>query len=114
VPLQARRWFHFGKALCEVIMPDNFYRVGSPANRQFDELGLRALERDWAAWPGEPSDDLMKRSQFNLFYDIGIHLFGGNSKQALDYAMYFMERREAVAPVIQPPHPQSYFAMHSL
>ena len=50
----------------------------SPANRQFDELGLRALERDWAAWPGEPSDDvIMMRSQFNLFYDIVFIFLGG-------------------------------------
>lgn len=47
---------------------------------------LRALERDWAAWAGEPSDDLMQRSQFNLFYDIGVHFFGRNSGQAMDYA----------------------------
>jgi len=66
-------WFHFGKALCEVIMPEDFYKVGPSANRQFDELGLRALERDWAVWPGEPCDDMMQRSQFNLFYDIGVH-----------------------------------------
>ena len=59
-------------------MPEDFYKVGPRSGRHFDDLGLRALERDWAAWPGEPSDDLMKRSQFNLFYDIGIHLFGRN------------------------------------
>ena len=89
-------WFHFGKALCEVIMPEDFYKVGPAANRQFDDFGLLALERDWAAWPGEPSDDVMMRSQFNLFYEIGIHLFGRNSRQALDYAMYFIERRQHV------------------
>ena len=91
-------WFHFGKALCEVIMPEDFYKVGPPTNRQFDDIGLRALERDWAAWPGEPSDDLMDRSQFNLFHDIGVLLFGRNSRQALDYAMYFMERRSHEGP----------------
>ncbi|HYR22288.1 MAG TPA: hypothetical protein VEP30_05120 [Chthoniobacterales bacterium] len=89
-------WFHFGKALCEVIMPEDFYKIGPPGNRQFDELGLRTLQRDWATWQGEPSDDLMRRSQFNLFYDIGIRLFGRKSRQALDFAMYIMATRERV------------------
>src|ERR1700722_8912165 len=60
------------------------------------------LERDWAAWPGEPSEDLMVRSQFNLFYDIGVYLFGRKSRQALDYALYFMARRKSL---ICPPIP---------
>jgi hypothetical protein len=64
------------------------------------------LEHDWAAWPGEPSGDLMQRSQFNLFYDIGVHWFGRNSKQAFEYAMYFMERRNPVAPVLATPDVQ--------
>jgi hypothetical protein len=34
-------------------MPEDFYKVGPSNNRQFDELGLRALERDWAAWSDE-------------------------------------------------------------
>jgi len=80
-------------------MPEDFYKVGSPGNRQFDEVGLRAFERDLAAWPGNPSDDLRERSQFNLFYDIGIHFFKGNRRQAMDYAMYFMERRERRVPI---------------
>ena len=99
-------WFHFGKALCEVIMPYDFYKVGPVANRQFDELGLRALEHDWAAWPGEPSSDIIERSQFNLFLDIGVHMFGRNSGQAMDYAMYFMEKRHLVAPILRTPNPQ--------
>jgi len=76
-------------------MPEDFYKVGPAEKRQLDELGLSALERDWAAWPGEPSGDLMQRSQFNLFYYIGVHWFGRNSKQAFEYAMYFTERRES-------------------
>ena len=88
--MQARWWFHFGKALSEVIMSEDFYKVGSAEKRQLDDVGLRALERDWAAWPGEPSGHLMQRSQFNLFYDIGVHFFGRNSKQAFEYAMYFI------------------------
>jgi hypothetical protein len=96
-------WFHFGQALCEVVMPENFYKVGPAENRQLDELGLRALEHDWAAWPGEPSSDLMQRSQFNLLYEIGVHLFGRNSKQACEYAMYFLARRNPVVPVLPAP-----------
>ena len=87
-------------------MPEDFYKVGPPANRRLDVLGLRALERDWAAWPGLPSDDLMKRSEFNLLYDIGVHLFGKKSRQALDYATYFMAKHEGRAPIIQESHPQ--------
>jgi hypothetical protein len=87
-------------------MPEDFYKVGPVENRQLDELGLRALEHDWAAWPGEPSDDLMKRSQFNLFYDIGIHLFRRSSRDALDYAMNFMARHEAGLPTVHSPDRQ--------
>jgi hypothetical protein len=107
--LGSRWWFHFGKALCEVIMPEDFYRVGPLANRQLDALGLRALARDWAAWPGEPSPDVVARSQFNLFYDIGAHVFGQYSRQALDYAMYFMERRVPVSAKARPKDPQRHF-----
>ena len=107
--LGQRWWFHFGKALCEVIMPEDFYKMGPPNDRRFDEVGLRALQHDWAAWPGELSEDLRMRSQFNLFHEIGTHLFGRNSGQALDYAMYFMERRPQVVPVPKPVDPQSDF-----
>ena len=89
-------------------MPDDFYKVGPPSGRHFDDLGLRALERDWAAWPGEPSKDLMMRSQFNLFFDIGIRLFGRNSSQALNYALYVIEKREPVAPVLRPADRQGH------
>jgi hypothetical protein len=99
--LGSRWWFHFGKALCEVIMPEDFYKVGPPEDRQFDSVGLRAIERDWAAWPGEPSLDVVTRSQFNVFYDIGVRLFGRNSRQALDYAMYFFEKREPAVPLLK-------------
>lgn len=101
-------WFHFGKALCEVIMPEEFYKVGPPENRHFDDLGRNALGRDWMAWPGEPSETLMHRSQFNLFYDIGIHFFGRDSGQALQFAMYFMERRQRPVSAIAPGNPQRY------
>jgi hypothetical protein len=107
--LGSRWWFHFGKALCEVIMPEDFYKVGPPSNRQFDRLGLLALERNWVAWPGGPSPDLVARSQFNLFYDIGAQLFGGKSAQALDYAMYFMEKRPPVGAVLRRADPQRWW-----
>ena len=85
--LGTRWWFHFGKALCEVIMSEDFYKVGPPADRQFDSLGLKALERDWAVWATEPSEDLIQRSQFNLFHDIGVQLFGHDSGRAMNYAI---------------------------
>lgn len=92
-------WFHFGKALCEVIMPPEFYMVGPRGEMAWDDIGLRALARDWAAWPGTPSDDLMHRSQFNLFRDIGAHLYG-RSSDALRFAM---DRIALTEPILSPP-----------
>ncbi len=60
--LGAHWWFYFGPALREVVMPAEFYQVGSAGNLKWDEIGLKAWARDWAAWPGSPSDDLMLRS----------------------------------------------------
>jgi hypothetical protein len=60
-------WFNFGRALCEVIMPQDFYKVGSEGNLYWDTVGLNAYARDCAAWPGAPGDDLMHQSQFTLF-----------------------------------------------
>jgi hypothetical protein len=79
-------WFHFGAALLEVIMPRRFYQVGPAESLRWDEIGLTAYARDCAAWPGPPSDDLMLRSQFNLFRDIGIYLYR-DSSEALRFAM---------------------------
>lgn len=84
----------------------NFYKVGPAGDRHFDDVGLSALEADWAAWSGEPSNDLIKRSQFSLFYEIGIHLFGRNSGQAREYALYFFEKGPPVTPILQSPDPQ--------
>jgi hypothetical protein len=79
---------------------------GTPADeRRFDALGLRPLEQDWARWPGQPLGDLRLRSQFNLLYDIG-HLSGKNSGQAMDYAMYSMEKRQRVPPVFVRANPE--------
>jgi hypothetical protein len=110
--LGSRWWFHFGKALCEVIMPEDFYKAGPPPDRQFDAVGLRALKRDLAAWPGKPSPDVVTRSQFNLFYEIGIRLFGRGSGQAMNFAMYFFERRRRYSPTIIPANPQKYFGLN--
>ena len=93
-------------------MPADFCKVGPPDDRRFDDLGLRALEHDWAVWPGEPSEGLMQRSQFNLFYDIGVHLFGRSSGQALNYAMYFAERRQPHSPAFIPVNTQRYFGFN--
>jgi hypothetical protein len=93
-------------------MPEDFYKVGPTTNRQFDDLGLRALERDWAVCGIQPSEDLVQRSRFNLLHSIGVHLFGRNSRQALDYAMYFMERRQRIAPTPETAEPQRGFGFH--
>jgi hypothetical protein len=49
---------------------------------RWNNLGLKALARDWTAWPETPSNDLMLRSQFNLFREIGVHLYGRSSECA--------------------------------
>lgn len=95
--LGAHWWFHFGEALCEVIMPSDFYKVGPEDDLRWDSLGLDAYARDCAAWPGTPSDDLMHQSQFTLFRDIGGHLFGLHSREALEFAMNRVALREPTA-----------------
>lgn len=72
-------------------MPAEFYQVGRSGDLYWDELGLKALARDWAAWPGSPAEDLMERSKFPLFRDIGAYLFKSRS-EALRFAMYLMDR----------------------
>jgi hypothetical protein len=81
-------------------MPEDFYKVGPQHDRQWDSLGSHAYARDCAAWPGAPSDDLMDRSQFSLFSDIGDHLCGPRSREAIQFAMNGMALREP-APLIQ-------------
>jgi len=107
--LGPRWWFHFGKALCEVIMPEDFYKVGRPGDLHFDDLGLKALARDWAAWPGEASDDVVDRSVLNLFHEIGLRLFGRSSGQALKYSMYFVAQRHRPVPETLPSNRQRHF-----
>jgi hypothetical protein len=86
-------WFHFGSALLDVVMPIEFYQVGLAENRRFDEIGMRALARDWAVQPGAPSDDMMLRSQFNLFHDIGGYLFK-TPREAMRFAMSHVAKPE--------------------
>jgi hypothetical protein len=51
------------------------------------QLGLNSADRDWAAWLGKANEaDVILRSQFNLFRDVGFFLFR-DSRQALDFAM---------------------------
>jgi hypothetical protein len=83
-------WFHFSKSLSEVILPRDFYRIGSADSRYFDELGLK--EWRMATWPEEPSDDLMERSQFNLLHEIGLHLLGGDSGRAVRFASHLVAK----------------------
>src|SRR2546430_2592833 len=78
--LASSRGFTLARTLSEVVMPPEFYQVGRPGNLRWDDIGLKALARDWAAWPGSPSEDLMNRSQFNLFRDIGLYLYGNSSE----------------------------------
>jgi hypothetical protein len=40
----------------------------------------------------------VQRSQFNLFYDIGVRLFGSRSRQAFEFAMNRMAPSEPTLP----------------
>jgi hypothetical protein len=91
-------WFHVGRALCEVIMPDEFYQVGRAGVLRWDQIGLRARARNWEAWPGAPSDDLTKQSQFTLFWEIGERLYA-NRTDALRFAVQCMAKPEPAAPM---------------
>jgi len=93
-------WFHFGKALLEVAMPDDFYRVGAPDNRKLDEVGYNAKARDYGVWLDGCTDELVTRSHFNLFRDVGSYLFKGDSRQALEFAMHMVAK-----PDVKPPTP---------
>jgi hypothetical protein len=79
-------WFHLGGALCEVVMPPEFYQVGEPGNLKWNNLGLNAFGQDWNAWPNQPEADQMLQSQFELFRQVGLLLFR-DPRQALDFAM---------------------------
>jgi len=100
-------WFFFGKALSEVILPDEYYKVGSPGETRWDDLGLGACARDWAAWPGEPNEDVAQRSRFNLLADIGTHIYGKG--QGSNFAANSMSQRPEVSG--REPDPQLLLAL---
>jgi hypothetical protein len=97
-------WFHLGKPLSEVVMPEDFYKVGPAENRMFDDIGFNALAHDLGAWRGGVTKDLVERSQFNLLYEVGALMFGRRSGEALNFAMRMMAKPDATPP--QPLDPQ--------
>jgi hypothetical protein len=84
--LGTRWWFAIRDSLSQLIMPPEFYMVGSDSNFDFDSIGLRACQVDWPTWPETPSWDLIQRSQFNLFHEVGLLLLGGDSHSAIRFA----------------------------
>jgi hypothetical protein len=68
-------------------MPVDSYKVGPQNDRRWDSVGLTAFARDCAAWPGLSGDDARHHSQFTLFRDIGAHLFGPHSREAVQFAL---------------------------
>lgn len=68
-------------------MPPEFYKVGPQRDRQWDTLGLNAYARDCVGWPGLSDDDARCHSQFTLFRDVGGHLFGPHSREAVQFAL---------------------------
>jgi hypothetical protein len=84
-----------GESLSQVIMPEDFYRVGSSGTRCIDTVGLRACRADWPSWPEIPGRDLVQRSQFNLSYDIGLQLFGGVPQAAMRFAAKLVSKLAA-------------------
>jgi hypothetical protein len=86
-----RWWFHLGDSLSQVIMPEDFYKVGPSNDRQFDPIGWKAWQSDSSGRDRE-SADLMLRSQFNLLYDMGIRCFGQTPAQATQLARELVEK----------------------
>ncbi len=85
-------WFHFGEALQDVIMPEDYYKVGPAGARYFDLLGLREWQSNWG-YSTQPDEEAMMRSQFNLLYDVGWYLFRDRS-QASEFAWRRLTKRE--------------------
>jgi hypothetical protein len=79
-------------------MPQELHKVGPRSDLHWDTVGLNAYARDCAAWPGAPDYDLMHQSQFSLFRDIGGHLFGSSSRDALQFAMNRIARPAPTIP----------------
>lgn len=74
-------------SLSEIIMPVDCYKVGPKHDSRWDTLGSNAYARDCAAWPGLSGEDARSHSQFTLFRDIGRHLFGPHSREAVQFAL---------------------------
>jgi hypothetical protein len=91
-------WFHFGKALSEVVMPEDFYKVGPVDDRKLDDVGFNAMARDLGTWLDGCTQDLITRSQFNFFYDVGAYLFKGSRGQARDFAMHMVAEPDTKPP----------------
>jgi hypothetical protein len=90
--LGSRWWLHAGDGLDQVIMPPDFYQVGPANNRVWDTVGLRAWQTNWTGSVSEPSIDVIRRSQFDLFYEIGIECFGTSPRQATQFASELVEK----------------------
>jgi len=63
-------------------------------------VGFNAMARDLGTWTDGCADDLITRSHFNLFYEVGMYLFKGSPRQALDFAMHMVAE-----PDVKPPRP---------
>jgi hypothetical protein len=96
-------WFHFGKALSEVILPMELYKIGPSDALRWDDLGLNVCARDWANWPGKPTNDLLQQSHFNLFWEIGAHLYGTKGGRASEFAFSLMATPEPFPPKAEDP-----------
>ena len=83
-------WLAIRDSLSQVIMPAEFYMIRSGGDLDFDSIGLRACQTDWPTWPERPSWDLIQRSQFSLFHDIGLLLFDGDSHSAIRFAQHLV------------------------
>jgi hypothetical protein len=66
-------------------MPADFYRFWTGEMRTIDNIGILGRLRDWAAGISEPSEEMIMRSQYELFWRVGLLLFK-DPGQARDYA----------------------------
>ncbi len=95
--LGTRWWLAIRDSLSQLIMPAEFYMVGSDSDFDFEPIGLRACQTDWPTWPEPPSWDLIQRSRFNLFYDVGLLLFEQNVASAVRFASAMCRKCEGQA-----------------
>ena len=80
-------WFHLSRDLMDVIMPVEYYQVPKDGRMDFDDLGFKAYCDDLMKYQncGE-MEAMVTESHFRLFHSIGKRLYGGESKQALNWA----------------------------